>query len=206
VRPYRVVVPTPALDDHLRFLQGVEDLSFQQLIPELRVEALAIAVLPGATRLNVSRLRPDRANPGPNRFGDELAAVVGTNIALPLGAAEVRRFLDFLPGDLAGVRLPDEGVDLRVLAPDGQVVHAHRFPPNAAFAPEAVSLLRAADGTGLIILAPSAGVPAGSKLPAGIYRFDWTFRRDNIARDPGSLILSENGDRADEIVRLDLTI
>jgi hypothetical protein len=145
---------------------------------------------------------------GPRAAGRRVRISAGreADAAPPPMAAEVRRFLDFLPGDHAGVRLPEEGVDLRVLAPDGRVVHARRFPPDAAFAPEAVSVLRAADGTGLIVVTPSTVAPAGSMLPPGIYRFDWTFRRDNAARDPGSLILSENGDRADEVVRLDLAL
>jgi hypothetical protein len=35
VRPDRVVVPAPALDDDLGFLERVEDLAVEQLVPEL---------------------------------------------------------------------------------------------------------------------------------------------------------------------------
>jgi hypothetical protein len=38
-------VHPPALDQDLRFAQAVEDLAIQQLVPELGVEALAVAVL-----------------------------------------------------------------------------------------------------------------------------------------------------------------
>ena len=38
VRPELVVVPPPAFNEHFGLLQRVEDLSIQQLIPELAVE------------------------------------------------------------------------------------------------------------------------------------------------------------------------
>ena len=47
VRPSRVVVDAPLFDDHLGFLKAVEDLAIEAFIPELAVEGLAVAVLPG---------------------------------------------------------------------------------------------------------------------------------------------------------------
>ena len=44
--PDRIVVPPPTIDDDLCLVQSVEDLAVQKFIPQLRVEALAIAVLP----------------------------------------------------------------------------------------------------------------------------------------------------------------
>ena len=44
--PDRVVVPSPLFDHGLRLLEGVEDFSVQQFIPEPGIEALAVAVLP----------------------------------------------------------------------------------------------------------------------------------------------------------------
>ena len=49
VRPDAVVVPSPVLDEHLRFLKGVEDLCIQEFISELAIEGFDIAVLPGTT-------------------------------------------------------------------------------------------------------------------------------------------------------------
>ena len=43
----RVVVLPPLFDDHLGFLQALEDLAVEQLVPEAHVEALDVAVLPG---------------------------------------------------------------------------------------------------------------------------------------------------------------
>src|SRR5919112_873160 len=44
VRADVVVVPPPALDHDLRLAQAVEDLAVEQLVPELPVERLAVAV------------------------------------------------------------------------------------------------------------------------------------------------------------------
>src|SRR4028118_1243680 len=46
MRPDRIEVPSPALDDDLSLPQGVEDLPIQQLVPEARVETLDETILP----------------------------------------------------------------------------------------------------------------------------------------------------------------
>ena len=46
----------PALDDDLCLVQRVEDLAVQKFIPQLRVEALAIAILPRAAGHDVGGL------------------------------------------------------------------------------------------------------------------------------------------------------
>src|SRR6266404_32263 len=55
MRTQRVVQHSPALDHDLGLLQRIKDLSVQALIPEFSVEAFAVAVLPGTSRLNVQR-------------------------------------------------------------------------------------------------------------------------------------------------------
>src|SRR5215212_10390175 len=45
MRPDRIEVPSPALDDDLSLPQGVEDLPIQQLVPEARVETLDEPIL-----------------------------------------------------------------------------------------------------------------------------------------------------------------
>ena len=52
VRPDLVVRLPPILDKHLRFSQRVEDLTVEQFVPELPVEALVVPVLPRAAGLN----------------------------------------------------------------------------------------------------------------------------------------------------------
>jgi hypothetical protein len=48
----------PAFDHNLSLLERVEDLAIEKLVSELGIEALAIAVLPWTSRLDVSRFRP----------------------------------------------------------------------------------------------------------------------------------------------------
>ena len=46
VEPELVVVLPPSLDQHFRLLQRIEDLAIEQLILNLAVERLVVAVLP----------------------------------------------------------------------------------------------------------------------------------------------------------------
>lgn len=80
MRPDGVVVSSPVLDQYVRFPQRREDLAVQKLVPELRVEALAIAVLPWASRFDAERLDAVPAEPFPHIDRDELGAVVGANV------------------------------------------------------------------------------------------------------------------------------
>src|SRR6266446_10748974 len=63
VRPDRVVVPSPALDDDLGLVESVEDFAVEQLVAQASVEALDVAVLPGATPLDVGGLETDNRDP-----------------------------------------------------------------------------------------------------------------------------------------------
>jgi len=46
-----VIVLPPPFDENLSLAQGIEDLPVQQFLPELPVEGLAVALLPGASGL-----------------------------------------------------------------------------------------------------------------------------------------------------------
>ena len=81
MRPDGIVMPAPALDDDLRLAQRVEDLAVEQLVAEPGIEALDIAILPGAARRDVGGLGPDRRDPLLDGLGDELRAVVGADVA-----------------------------------------------------------------------------------------------------------------------------
>jgi len=76
VRPFRVVVTSPLLDHDPCLLQAVGDLAVEQLVAELSVKALAVAVLPGAPGLDEQRLRADLREPVPDDLGRHLRAVV----------------------------------------------------------------------------------------------------------------------------------
>jgi hypothetical protein len=56
VWPDGVVVLAPAFGQHSQFFDRVEDLAVEELISELGVEALAVAVLPGRAGFDVQRL------------------------------------------------------------------------------------------------------------------------------------------------------
>jgi hypothetical protein len=176
----------------------------------------AVALYAGATAsCRFAALTVDAAEPSWMTYhefaGDEplaagrrvrLFAGTAADLTLAPQSSEVRRFQGFATTDPWARRLPAEGVDLRLVAPSGDVMHAHRFAPDAADATAtAVRLLRATDGTGAVLVR-SADSAAGSRFAPGDYRLTWTFRRDNRTADPGSPLLSEAGDTSDEVVRI----
>ncbi|MCP2000780.1 hypothetical protein J2S34_003228 [Nitrobacter winogradskyi] len=75
-----VVVAPSCLDDDLGLGEAVEDLAVEQFVTKLRVEALAVAVLSMASRLDERGLGAGSRNPLPHCLGDELRAVVRTNV------------------------------------------------------------------------------------------------------------------------------
>ena len=76
-----VVVAPPVFDHDLGLLQCVEDFTIEQLVTQLAVEALAIAILPRTTRLDVSGPGSDRGDPFPKSNGNKLRAVVGAYVS-----------------------------------------------------------------------------------------------------------------------------
>ena len=80
MRSDAVVVPPPLLDHDAGFLHGVEHLAVEEFVPQLRVEALAIAVLPGTARLDVGSRRSNRRDPVLYGLGNELRPVVRTDM------------------------------------------------------------------------------------------------------------------------------
>ena len=84
MRPDRVVVDAPPLDEHLCFSQRVEDLSVEQFISQLAVEGLAVAVLPGAPWRDVNRLRTEPSQPLPELLSNHLRAVVRADVLIDL--------------------------------------------------------------------------------------------------------------------------
>ena len=70
----------PAFDQDLGFLQRVEELSVQKLIPELPIERLHVTVLPGTPRLDGERLHTELAKPVPHRRRRKLRTVVRADV------------------------------------------------------------------------------------------------------------------------------
>jgi hypothetical protein len=56
--PDRIVFLPPALYQDLGLLQGIEDLAVEQLIPQLPIKALVVAILPRTPGFNVERFDP----------------------------------------------------------------------------------------------------------------------------------------------------
>ena len=75
-----IVLAPPLLDQHGRLRQRVEDLPVQQLVAELAVEALVVAVLPRAARLDKEHLDAHAPQPPPHELRGELRSVVRPQI------------------------------------------------------------------------------------------------------------------------------
>ena len=76
VRPHRVVLPSPSLDQDLGLRQRVEDLAVEQFVAQLPVERFHIPVLPGTPRLDKQRLYRQRREPPPDEDRRELRPVI----------------------------------------------------------------------------------------------------------------------------------
>ena len=57
MQPERIVLDPPPLDQHLRFQQRVEDLTYQELVPQLAIERLDVSVLLHGPRFRCDHLR-----------------------------------------------------------------------------------------------------------------------------------------------------
>ncbi len=80
MRPDRVVVLAPLLDDDGGLLQAVEDLSVEQFIAQFPVEGFAVAILPGATGFDVKCLSPELCKPAAHDLCCHLCAVVRADV------------------------------------------------------------------------------------------------------------------------------
>ena len=76
MRALRIVLMAPTFDEDLRLMQCIEEFAVQQLIPQLPVEGLHVAVLPGTPWFNEQRRDRKQAIPCPQRRGDELRPIV----------------------------------------------------------------------------------------------------------------------------------
>jgi hypothetical protein len=114
----------------------------------------------------------------------------------------VRRFIAALD-ERGHLRLPTEGAELRLRTPDGTSGHMRRFLPDTDYAPIEARVLRKIDGTGFFICVPAA-IPVGSQLTFGQYRVKMTYRRDNRAVAPDSIVFSQAGVTDPEQVTIDI--
>ncbi|HXT22702.1 MAG TPA: hypothetical protein VN923_18290, partial [Thermoanaerobaculia bacterium] len=99
-----------------------------------------------------------------------------------------------LDGESGALRLRSQGVELRLLLPDGTTGHARTFLAATAYAPVPFTVLRKADGTGLFL------IPAGSE-GAGPLRLKITYHRN---RPEAGRPFSQAGDSSPERMTLDI--
>ena len=71
-------MPAPALDQDLSLAERRENFSVEQLVAQLRIEALIVAILPWAAGFDIERLHTDPPEPAAHRLGGEFAAIVGS--------------------------------------------------------------------------------------------------------------------------------
>ncbi len=76
MRSSGIVQPSPLLDEYDGLVQGVEDLTVQELVPQLAVEALVVAVLPWTARFDEQRLHTESGQPPSDQLRGELRPIV----------------------------------------------------------------------------------------------------------------------------------
>jgi hypothetical protein len=96
-------------------------------------------------------------------------------------------------------------VELRVVAPDGETVHARHFLPDDDYLNEDVNVLRKSDGTGFFMVKLDSGSSV-IPFPLAQYRLKLTYHRNNRTRVAASQILSQAGNNDDELVTLDIPL
>ena len=159
------------------------------------------------------RSLPDATTPDPAwtdyfTFADDEAVGDGIEIELFSGAASgappravgtVQRFVAATAGE-ATAHFPTAGVELRLRALDGTVVHQRQLVPDGNYAPIDMSAIRKLDGTALFLF-PAGGGP----LPSGsnTLRLQFTFKRTAGTTLP---VLRQAGSDADEVVALDISL
>ena len=77
---FPIILDAPLFDLAARIGERNEDVFIQAFLAQARIEALDKAVLPWAARRDVGGLRADAADPLLHRFGNELRAIVGTDV------------------------------------------------------------------------------------------------------------------------------
>ena len=142
-------------------------------------------------------------------FGDEAKLAAGTRVIVSSGNApanattepRTQRRYGAAAGDPGQLRFTSTTVDLRIVAPRGDVIHARRFLDTTAISSQiGFKLLRKADGTACFILPTQPSVVSSS----GPQRLTMMFVRDNTATEPDSIIMSSVGQTMDEVAVLDI--
>jgi hypothetical protein len=142
----------------------------------------------------------DAEAPFPDGRQIQIVATDATD-APPPDAGVTQRFVAATAAD-AAVHFASPGAELRLLAPDGTVVHRRPFPSPEAFVPLALRALRKLDGTAaLLFVDPATG--AGVGAPPATLRLRLTFAR---AAGDEDLRMRQDGSEQPEVVNLDVPL
>jgi len=68
----------PVLDQDLSLAERREDFSIPQLVAQLRIEALIVAILLRVAGFDIEGLHADPTKPAAHRLGGEFAAIIGS--------------------------------------------------------------------------------------------------------------------------------
>lgn len=105
-----------------------------------------------------------------------------------------------LLSERGSLNLGTDRADIRLVAPNRAVVHQRAFLPAGLYQSVTdVRVQRKADGTAFLLLREN-----GNPFEQGQYRLQMTYRRENLAVDSNSQVLSEAGNREPEAVVLDI--
>lgn len=97
--PRGVVVVPPGFDQDFCLAQIEEDFPRQQLVAQLAVEALAVTIFPGRSRLNVQRFHADPFEPFAQCCCNELRAIVGSYVlGCPVANEQLAQRIENVPG------------------------------------------------------------------------------------------------------------
>ena len=109
VWPLGVVFVSPRGCERPGIPDAIEDLHRQELISQAAVEALGVAVLPRAARLDVHRIDTYLSKPPTEGVGNELRTVIAANVlGHPAHREELRERIDHVLAGDATIHLQSE--------------------------------------------------------------------------------------------------
>lgn len=134
----------------------------------------SVPTLPAGQRIRVLACSPEDAPPPIPNVRDEFAAG---------------------PGERGRLHFFDTGCDLRIVDPRGNAQHTRTIVRADRYAPlPEVKVLQRRDGCGFFVVTSDAAE----------HRLAFTYRRNNTALDPESIVSREAGDASPETVVLDV--
>jgi hypothetical protein len=173
-------------------------------------ETVSLLLLKGAD-LSGARLEwRARGSAGPwsasYTFGQEAKWASGTRVVIysgnggtpPAAPPNVVQRFRASGSDAGAAVLPVDGVELRLVGPDGAVWHQREFVAGGRYTSASVKVLRKADGTGFVLFPSAPG-----NLTPGSYRLLLRFERD-LGEPELYPVLSEAGSSSAESVVVDL--